>query len=549
MTRRRSDPADVCIIGSGPAGAILAASLAKSGIDVVVLEAGQRFDRAERVQQMEQALRPQDSGNIWEMGGDRDRYTSSGAASYPLNNSRVKGVGGTTLHWGAMTPRLHPEDFEMQTRYGVGDDWPISYADLEPYYLRAEKAMGVSGAPNRFTGPRSGAFPMAPVPASYSDGLMAEACDSLGIDLHPVPRAINTETYDGRSECVGYGTCSHVCPSGAKYDASVHVRKAEEHGAQVIDRAPVQRLRHDESGNQVVEAVYARPDGSTHSQRARNFVVACGAVESVRLLLLSESEQYPDGLANSSGVLGKQFMEHPGVSASGRVEEPTRQHLIGYSTRMSKQFYSHDRGPTGSMILELSNDAGAVPVTSALREKSYSGKLFRGDLTAPFSGDQWGDDLLDHVAEQSNQRVALNAWVEQLPDSGNSVSLDSTTTDNHGNPVPEITYSIPNRTRDKLKRARELLVDILTELGATEIESKSTPETPFAAYHHMGVCRMGTDPATSVVNPHLRTHDLSNLYISSSGVFVTGGASNPTLTIAALTLRLADHLREQTKTA
>jgi choline dehydrogenase-like flavoprotein len=543
--RTPSDPADVCIVGSGPAGAILAASLAENGHEVVILEAGRRFDRAERVQQMERALRPGHTDNIWEMGGQRDRYTSSGSRYYGLNGSRVKGIGGTTLHWGGMTPRLHPEDFEMQTRYGVGEDWPISYADIEPYYLRAEQVMGVSGAPNQFTGPRSGEFPMPPVPASYSDQLIGAACASLGINLHPVPRAINTQSYDGRSECVGYGTCDPVCPSGAKYDASVHVRKAEEHGARVIDRAPVQRLEHDESGDRVVEAVYATPDGTEHSQHARYFVVACGAVESVRLLLLSESAQYPDGLANSSGVLGRYFMEHPGVRVTGRVDEPTRQHLIGYSTRMSKQYYSHDRGPEGTMIIELSNNAGVMPVKSALREKSLSGEVIRGNLAAPFEGDEWGDDHLDRVAEQSTQHLSLNGIIEQLPDPENTISVDRTKVDNHGNAVPEIDYSVGDRTQKKLKRAEGILVDILEELGATEIESEFPPENPFTAYHHMGVTRMGTDPAESVVTPQLQTHDLSNLYISSSGVFVTGGASNPTLTIAALTLRLADHLNDR----
>lgn len=542
MNRTPSDPVDVCIIGAGPAGAILAASLAESGHDVVVLEAGRRFDREKRVQQMERALRPEHESNIWEMGGPRDRYTSSGSYTYGLNASRVKGVGGTTLHWGAMTPRLHPEDFEMETRHGVGDDWPISYGELEPYYLGAEQAMGVSGATNRFAGPRSGPFPLSPVAPSYSDRIIEEACETLGIELHPVPRAINTQQYDGRSECVGYGTCSPVCPSGAKYDAAVHVRKAEENGARVIDSAPVQRLVHDERGDQIVEAIYATPDGEEYTQRARHFVVACGAVESVRLLLLSASDQYPNGLANSSGMLGRYFMEHPGITVTGRLDEPTRQHLIGYSTRMSEQFYAHDQGPAGTMILELSNTAGERPVEAALTEQPLAGELLRGNPNPALETDQWGDDLLEHVSEQSTQYIALNAWVEQLPDPANRVTVDRTKEDDHGNPVPELTYSIDDRSKETLRRAEDIMVDILEDVGATDIETGPSPGNPFTAQHHMGVTRMGTDPSESVVTPQLQTHDHANLYISSSGVFVTAGAANPTLTIAALTLRLADHL-------
>jgi choline dehydrogenase-like flavoprotein len=543
--RAPSDPADVCIVGSGPAGAILAASLADRGRDVVVLEAGRRFERSERLGQMERFLRPEHPDQVWEMGGPRDRFTAAGSHDYNLNGSRVKGVGGTTLHWGAITPRLHPEDFAKRSRYGVGTDWPITYATLKPYYLRAEAAMGVAGASHRFSPPRTEAYPMDPVPASYSDRLLDAACDRLGIDLHPVPRAINTESYDGRSECVGYGTCDPVCPSGAKYDASVHVRKAESRGARVIDRAPVQRLEHDGAGGRVVGAVYVTPDGTEHVQRARTFVVACGAVETVRLLMLSASDRHPDGLANGSGLLGRYFMDHPGVSVTGRLDEPTRQHLVGYSTRMSKQFYDHDRGPEGSLIIELSNTAGPPPVTAALRENPRSDELVRGDVTAALGADDWSEDRLDRVADRSTRRVRLNAWVEQLPDPDNRVGLDRSNRDDHGNPVPEITYRIAPRTREKLERAEAILVAILEELGASEIEAEHSSEDPFTAYHQMGVTRMGTDPDASVVTPQLRAHHLSNLYISSSGVFVTGGASNPTLTIAALTLRLADHLDEQ----
>jgi choline dehydrogenase-like flavoprotein len=541
--RTPAPPADVCIVGAGPAGAMLAASLADRGHDVVVLEAGPRFDRGERGRRMERALRPDHDDDIWEMGGERDRFTTSGPVDYGLNAARVKGVGGTTLHWGAMTPRLHPEDFEMATRYGVGADWPISYADLEPYYLRAERAMGVAGAASPFGGARSGPHPMAPVPPSYSDGLLAEGFDAEGIALHPVPRAINTAQYDGRSECVGYGTCDPVCPSGAKYDATVHVRKAAESGARVVDRAPVQRLEHDADGERVVAAEYATPDGETHRQEARCFVVACGAVESVRLLLLSRSSQYPDGLANESGELGHYFMEHPGVRVRGRLEEPTRQHLIGYSTSMSEQYYAYDRGPEGTIILECSNTAGRQPVETALEQLPLSGRLLRGDVAAAFERDRWGERHLERVADEATRHVSINAWVEQLPDRDNRVSLDRSRTDDRGNPVPEVAFDVDERTRAALERAEAVCRDVLAAVGATDLRTNPESGAPFwTAHHQMGVTRMGSDPDASVLDPTLRTHDLSNLYVSSSGAFPTSGAANPTLTIAALTLRLADHL-------
>lgn len=547
MTTERtpSAPADVCIIGSGPAGAMLAASLAQRDHEVVILEAGPRFDPEDRVGQLERALRPEhDDASVWDMGSERDRFTSSGAVPYDLNSARVKGVGGTTLHWGAMTPRLHPEDFEMQTRHGVARDWPLSYDTLEPYYLRAERAMGVSGAPNPYAGPQSGSFPLPPAPASYSDELIGEACKAMGIDLHPIPRAINTEPHDGRSECVGYGTCTPVCPSGAKYDASVHVRKAEAAGARLVDRAPVQGLEHDAAGDRVTAAVYATPDGTTHRQRANHFVVACGAVETVRLLLLSRSSQYPDGLANSSGVLGRYFMEHLGLSITGRLDEPTRQHLIGYSTRMSEQFYDYDSGPEGSFLLKLSNTAGPSPMDAAFERDHRSGALLlEGDVDAPYESKTLGSGENTSPADQTTNHVSIRVVAEQLPDPANRVSLDRSKTDDHGNPVPDISFSIGQRTRDTLACGEEIAREILADLGASEVTANRSPDgDPWPTNHHMGVTRMGTVPGESVVDTTLQAHDLENCYISSSGTFVTAGVANPTLTIAALTLRLADHL-------
>jgi len=545
-SREPSADADVCIVGSGPAGAILADALAQRGWNVVVLEAGRRFELDERLGQMEMELRPEyGRGAVWEMGGPRDAFVSSGTHRYYLNESRVKGVGGSTLHWGALTPRLHPEDFEMRSRHGLGRDWPIGYDDLAPYYLEAEREMGVSGAPHQFAAPRDEPYPQPAFPPSYSDGLIEEACAALGIETHSAPRAINIEPYNDRGECIGFGTCDPVCPSGAKYDASIHVESAEEAGARIIDRAPVRRLVHDEGGERIVEAVYSTPDGRTHRQRATYFVAACGAVETIRLLLLSASPRHPDGLANGSGTLGRYFMEHPGITVTATLDEPTRQHLIGYSTRITEQFYEYDEGPRGTFVIELSNTAGPRPTELALDQSPASGRLARGDVESVLAGDDWGNALHEDVAERSTRKLSINAWTEQLPVSANRIGIDRSTTDTHGNPVPEVTYSIDDRTRACLGRVEDRIHDIFEELGAVDITTESGPDSPWTAKHHMGGTRMGTEPSESVVDPTLLTHELSNLYLSSSSVFVTSGAANPTLTIAALTRRLADDLHER----
>jgi len=543
--RTPSERVDVCVVGSGPAGSLVAHRLAKRGHEVVVLEAGECFDRADRLERMERSIRPGHGPlSVWDMGGPRDAYSSPGDRHYPLNQARVKGVGGSTLHWQGMVMRLHESDFEVRSREGVSRDWPIDYEDLRPYYAAAEDALSVSGdADNPFAPPREERFPLPGFPPSYSDSLFAEACERLGVAMHSVPNARNSEARDGESACVGYGTCDPVCPSGAKYDATRHVAKAEAAGVRVLDRVPVQRLEHDRTGERVEAAVYATPDGDTHRQRARAFVVACGGIETPRLLLLSRSETYPDGLANSSGAVGRYFMDHLFVGTGGTLDRRTRQNHVGFLTSECHQFYDDptrgtegtdgavpaadaDPSDLGPIKLEFFNYAGPSPVETAL------------------GSEEWGDDLLDSLRESYGNGIAMGGLVGQLPRRENYVALDPSTTDDHGNPVPEIHWSLDDRTRKTLRRANEIQERILTELGA-DIAWQVGPENTGPAFHHMGTTRMGTDPAESVVTPRSRTHDIENCWIAGSSTFVTGGAMNPTLTIAALSLRLADHLDEE----
>jgi choline dehydrogenase-like flavoprotein len=473
---------------------------------------------------METHLRP-DMANPWEVGGPRDAYAASGPRHYPLNAARVKGVGGSTLHWHGMVMRLHERDFEMRSRYGVGTDWPLSYADLRPHYREAEREMGVAGAlDNPYAPPRAEPFPLPAFPPSYSDSLFAPACERLGIDMHSVPNARNSEPYDGRSSCVGYGTCKPVCPSGAKYTAETHVARAVDAGARIIDRAPVQRLVHDDTGETVDAAVYATPDGTEYEQTARRFVVAAGGVETPRLLLLSRSETYPDGLANSSGAVGRYFMDHLFAGMGGRLDVDTRQHHVGFNTSESHQFYD-DTEPVNGLKLEFLNYAGPTVAGAAL------------------SSGTWGDELRDELDEVYGTQIGMGALVEQFPRRENRVTLDASVRDDHGNPVPDVQWSLDGATKAALTRANELQARVLAELGV-EVEWRVGPENTGPAFHHMGTTRMGTDPDESVVDASLRTHDLSNLWLVGSSVFPTGGAMNPTLTIAALALRASEALAE-----
>lgn len=526
---------EVCVIGAGPAGAILAYSLAERGHDVVVLEAGKRFEEKHRIDRLKRQHRS-DHGvaDTWEMGGDRDAYTTTGEHAWPVNKRRIKGVGGTTLRWGGVTPRLREKDFEMGSRYGVGRDWPISYADLQPYYARAEQEIGVAGDDNApFQPPREVSYPMDPLPPSDTDQLFAQAGAELGIQVHSLPMAINSRAY---SRTQDDGTDQHRYPAGSKYTAEVHVDKATAQGATLIDQAPVQRLEHGPDGEAITAAIYRTPVGDSHRQTADVFVVAAGTYETPRLLLLSESAQYPNGLANSSGTVGRYLLGHPPASVFGTLPDETT-HQGEHGPQMSAgsyQFYENESAEQGSINIMFCNVAGPLPTQAALE------------------GDRFGDELLQTVDDQYGTTVGMKLCTEMLPRADNRITLDSSKTDDAGNPVPSVQFEPGDFARRGQEKGIQVGTDLIKELGGTVRHAEGTMTTGHdqlpprlkGGFHPLGGARMGTDPAESVVDETLQTHDLDNLYISGGSVFVTPGAANPALTIMALSLKAADHIHE-----
>jgi len=501
----------------------MALELARRGVQVTVLESGPRHDPRQRGEYVRRYLRGE---NPWRTPlAELDRHTVSGTTPYPLEGGRARGVGGSTLHWEGYALRLHADDFRLRSLHGIADDWPISYQDLEPYYARAEQALGVAGAADDpWASPRSMRLPLPAFPFSYSDRLFGRACRSLGIAIHSLPQARNSVAYSGRPQCRACSTC-HVCPTGAKASIDLtQVPEAEATGnARILTDATVLRLEVDHSGA-VSAAVYARPDRVERRVTARVFVVAAGAVETARLLLLSVSRDFPDGLANRSGLVGRFFMSHPSIDVTGRAREKVHPYRIGFSTAMSQQFaVDRNRATRGAFFLEFLNSAGPKP-----------------DRIAATSG-LWGDALRQRVREEFGRWLGIRIYCEQLPDPANSVSLDARVRDYFGNPVPHLHYNVGSYEQRALDEAKTVAGSILTTLGLSEIRSGNLT---FAA-HQIGTHRMGTDPHASVVDPDLRAHDVPNLYLVGSGCFVTASSSPPTLTIAALAIRAAEHLASQ----
>ena len=507
-------------MGAGAAGGVLALELARRGIQVVVLEAGPRHDFARRGEYVRRYVRHE---NPWQRSPrELDRYTVGGPVPYQLEGRRARGVGGSTLHWEGYAVRFHASDFRLRSLYGVAEDWPLTYEDLETYYAAAEESLGVAGAADEpWASPRSTPFPLPAFAFSHSDGLFAPPARTLGLGLHHLPQARNSLAYAGRPQCRACGTCQ-VCPTGAKASVDLtHIPQAEATGnARVVTDATVLRLELDGSG-EVRAAVYAGADRIERRLVARVFVVAGGAVESARLLLLSASREFPSGLANRSGLVGRFFMSHPAIDNVGRAAQRVHPYRIGFSTAMSRRFaIERDRATQGAFLVEFLNSAGPTPEGIAV------------------ASGQWGEALRRRVQGEFGHWLGVRVYTEQLPDRVNAVSLSPRVRDYFGSAVPHIHYSVGRYERRALDDAKEVAGRMLAMLGLTDIRSTGLS---FAG-HQIGTHRMGTDPRTSVVDVDLKAHDVANLFLVGSGCFVTASASPPTLTIAALAIRAAGHI-------
>ncbi|MFQ5666137.1 MAG: GMC family oxidoreductase [Candidatus Binatia bacterium] len=513
----------VCVIGGGAAGSVLALRLARRGISVTMLESGPRLSARDKEARFLEVMNGKTGVNPYRLSEERlEMFRNNGQMSLPLDFERVRALGGTTLLWLGNCPRMLKADFKMRSAFGLAEDWPIGYEELEPYYGQAEAEIGVAGAAdNPFAEYRSGAYPMPPIPFSYADKFVKRTTDRLGIEFHHTPQARNSVPYGNRSQCLACAYCE-VCPSGAKATFDVtHAAPAEQTGrVRITTGATTLRIEVDERGR-AKRAIYAGLDRVEHAHEADVFVVACGGIETPRLLLLSTNKQFPAGLANRSGLVGKHLMNHPIVQVTGRIEENVYPYRVGFESSESFQFYAtHARDELGAFLMNINNFGGGTPAEIAARSNL------------------WGDELAREVQKEFGHYLSVSAGVDQLPDERNTVGLDPLWTDYFGLPIPLVTYRFDDYTHRALQRAAKVQSDILEACGATEV----FPPRQWWPGHHMGTTRMGRNPTTSVVDANLRTHDVPNLYLLTTGCFVTGGAANPTLTLSALALRLGDHL-------
>ncbi|MDQ6772102.1 MAG: GMC family oxidoreductase [Candidatus Dormibacteraeota bacterium] len=521
---------DVLIIGAGASGAVAAKRLAEGGLRVVVLEQGGWPDYG-------QARAPYPdfeltSGRDWAW----DPNARRAPADYPVDDAESditalmwNGVGGGTVVYAAHWQRNLPSDFRVRTLDGVADDWPFSYEDLEPYYVRVERDWGVSGLAGDTAFPPGAGPPMAPVPLSPMGRRLARAHNQLGWHWWPGPNAIATRAYGRLKPCTQRATCLWGCAEGAK--ASVDLTywpAAIDRGVQLVTDARVKRLLLGPDGL-VTGALFVDRDGREHEQRAQVTILGCNGIGTPRLLLLSADGAHPDGLANSSGLVGKRLMMHPFGTVVGLFEEDLSswQGVWGQHIH-SLQFYETDtaRGFVRGAKWGLQPTGGPLSMTRAY----------------PWGAENaiWGPGFHRHLRQRLGRSAMWGIIAEDLPEESNRVVLDSSRTDSSGLPAARILYRMSENSRRLMAFHQERAKESLEAAGAYE-----TVVAPFirgTGWHLLGTAVMGDNPENSVVDQWGRAHDVPNLYIFDGSIWPTSAGMNPTATIAAVALRNSEHL-------
>jgi choline dehydrogenase-like flavoprotein len=520
---------DVVIVGAGAAGAAAAWRLARAGLRVTCLEQGGWVDPAACP-----SLRPD-----WEIARQTTHHPNPNdrraPQDYPVDDSEAaikpflyNAVGGSTILWGAHFPRFRPSDFRVRSLDGVADDWPISYGDLAPYYEENDRMMGVAGLAGDPGNPPRDPRQMPPVPPGRAALRMAAAFDRLGWHWWPADAAINTRARGaGRGVCNNCGPCDLGCPQGARASTDItYWPAALAAGARLITGACVFEVETDAQGR-ATGVAYRDAEGRTHRHRAAVVALAANGLGTARLMLLSVSRRFPDGLANDSGLVGRRLMHHPTGLVTATFAEPMDGWAGPFAVSiLCQHFYETDpaRGFVGGYQMQLIRSDGPVGTACG----GYLPRL------------PWGADHHRRFRQVFGHTASLTVTTEDLPRPENRVTLLDRLVDSHGVPAPKMTYSLDDNTRAMIAQGIARATEAFAEAGA--IATTPQPLIANAGFHLLGTACMGADPETSVVDADCRAHAVPNLVILDGSVFTTAAAVNPTSTIQALALRAAAHV-------
>ena len=510
----KNDDGVVVIVGSGAGGGTLAHELCLRGIDVVLFEAG--------AQQSIESYVNDEWASFSQLAWLDNRYAKGGwrvATDFPNLPAWIcKTVGGTTTHWAGASLRIQEHEFKARTHYGEVDganllDWPITLADLEPYYAKAESKLGVT---------RTNGIPG--LPGNNNFKVMYNGATKLGYKtVHTGRMAINSEPRDDRNACQQLGFCFQGCKMGAKWSTLYsEIPKALETGRlELRPQSHVLQVLHDDSGK-VTGVLYADEKGEQHEQKARIVAIAGNSIESPRLLLNSASAKFPDGLANSSGQVGRNYMRHTTGSVYAAMPEPVRMWRGTVMAGIIQDESHHDdkRGFAGGY--EMETISLGVPFMAAFLDPGAWGPAFAQKM-----------ETYEHMA---------GLWIvgEDMPQADNRVTLHDSEKDPFGMPVPVVSFTDHPNDAAMREHAYKQGEAVYNAVGA-----KATYRvTPYPSTHNLGTNRMSAKPEDGVVNAYGQTHDVKNLFVSDGSQFTTGATENPTLTIVSLAIRQAEKMAE-----
>ncbi len=483
---------DVCIVGSGPAGTLLGTTLSSRGVQTLILESGTGLASWLTNQRLKSLA----------------EYEYTGDTNYPLRRTTSRILGGNSNFWTGRCERLHPSDFQPHPYTPPDNPWPINYAELDPYYDTAEKLLRVRGGPRtQFSPPRRHSLPL---PGSPDISFLQKLCARFGVEVEDTATATPTRTirlFNVQKEILptflrsGFGT--------------------------VITGATVLRLTADPD-RRISAAQVATLDGQRGIARARLFVICCGGFESPRMLLLSASETFPNGIGNAYDMVGRGFNEHPNVGFYARIPHSWQTLVPTNKIARTHQFYQTYRNEGLGALIPAFRQAWLLP-----------------NHILPFRLVNVPRNMMSALGRVAYAALYIGAGAEMKISPANRITLSKSRNDLFGRPIAHLIFNFSDEDRALLDRARQLIRGWLAQIGAGGVREAEVAWSR----HHQGACRMGTNPRSSVVDRDLRVHESPNLYVCGSEVFSTGGAMQPSLSIAALALRLADHLTERLKTS
>ena len=555
----RSKVYDVCIVGSGAGGGMAAYVLTRGGADVILLEAGPTWDNAKDAAMLRwpyQSPRrgaPTPERHFGEfdagLGGwslDGEPYTTAPGTSFDW--FRLRMLGGRTNHWGRISLRFGPDDFRRKSLDGLGDDWPIGYEDLRPYYDRVDRLVGIFGSTERLPNEPDGIFLPPPKPRCY-ELLVKQACDRRGITCIPARLSVLTRPHNGRAACHYCGQCERGCASNSNFSSTnVLLPPARATGRlSVRTQAMAREVTIGTDGRATGVSYIDKTTGADRHVRARIVVLAASACESARLLLNSKSSHFPDGLANSSGAVGRYLTDTTGTDVAGFIPR-----------MMDHVPHNEDGVGGGHLYMPWWLDNGALDFPRGYHIEIWGGLGvpaygFMGGIHRYPPGGGYGKQLKDEYRRYYGSTIGFSGRGEMVPNSECFCELDPRVVDQWGIPVLRFHWKWTDHEHRQVKHMQETFRTLIADMGGEVFSPMPTAESGYGIatggriIHELGVTRMGRDAGTSVVDEWCRAHDVRNLFITDGGPFVSQADKNPTWTILALAMRTAEHIVDERK--